>query len=272
MSTNLPVSTSWPQSSIALLAKLSWDLRNPTLIASCSAVQPNQTRHAVHHAALSQTQPAQRPGSPSRSTAEHPSQRPSVIIRSSEYSVRFHAYIRERSSLISRSKDAEAVSQEHSIALLLIAASERARSCSPGIAVCRTSCRLHQAQLLLHACSQALSVTQSCTVLVGYTGSRLLIRPGPRKLPFRTPSWVRAPLPAFTGPVGLHTYRQGAKLSQHSAACSILGASRGPGPCRPRNQQGAIPQHHRLHRRPPRSTTLPSPPSSSRGSAVQSPD
>lgn len=73
----------------------------------------------------------------------------------------------------------------------------------------------------------------------------------PHKLPFRTPSWVRAPLPAFTGPVGLHTYRQGAKLSQHSAACSILDASRGPRPCRPRDQQGAIPQHHRLHRCPP---------------------
>lgn len=97
--------------------------------------------------------------------------------------MRFHAYIRERSSLISRSKDAEAVSQQHSIALLLIAASERARSCSPGIAVCRTSCRLHQAQLLLHAGSQALSVTQSCTVLVGYTGSRLLIRPGLTSFP-----------------------------------------------------------------------------------------
>lgn len=46
----------------------------------------------------------------------------SLIVRSSEYSVRFPASIRERSSLISRSKDAAAVAQEHGLALLLIAA------------------------------------------------------------------------------------------------------------------------------------------------------
>lgn len=68
---------------------------------------------------------------------------------------------------------------------------------------------------------------------------------------FRTPSWVRATLPAFTGPVGLHPYRQGAKSSQHSAACSILATARGPGPGRRRDQQGTVPQHHRLHRCPP---------------------
>ncbi|UKZ68674.1 uncharacterized protein TrAtP1_009696 [Trichoderma atroviride] len=72
-----------------------------------------------------------------------------------------------------------------------------------------------------------------------------------RQLAFRTPGWARATPPAFTGPVGLHPYRQGAKPSQHSAACSILATVRGPGPGRPRDQQGTVPQHHRLHRRPP---------------------
>lgn len=65
--------------------------------------------------------------------------------------MRFHA-IRERSSLISRSKDAAAVAlmlQEHGFALLPIAG--RARSCSPGI-----TSTLHQAQMLLQCLQPSL--------------------------------------------------------------------------------------------------------------------
>lgn len=201
----------------------------------------------------------QRPGSPSRSSAEHRTQQPTVIVRSSEYSVRFHASIRERSSLISRSKDA-AGSVDVTGAQLRTIARRWARAflqprhhkhvaSGPNAAAMRAAepCPSHKAA----PCSCSCSIT-GLAGLPGYTGRRAHAGEYDQApLPHSELGSCNAACTAFTGPVGLHPYRQGAKPSQHSAACSILATVRGPGPGRPRDQQGTVPQHHRLHRCPP---------------------
>lgn len=244
-SINLPVSTTRPQSSIALLAKLSWDLRSPHR----RQLQPNETRRRPRRAvsdatawlAFGQLLEA------AQNIANCDCQELGVLRA-------IPRLIRERSSLISRSKDAAAVAlQEHSFALLPIAGraflqprhhkhvASGPNAATPMLAA--QPCPSHKAA----PCPEP---TVQCSRVDG------LMLVNTTRYVFRTPSWVRATLPAFTGPVGLHPYRQGAKPSQHSAACSILATVRGPGPGRPRANREPFPSTI-VSIAAPRSTTLP---------------
>ncbi|KAK1237003.1 hypothetical protein MKX08_007951 [Trichoderma sp. CBMAI-0020] len=118
-----------------------------------------------------------------------------VIARSSGYSVRFHAAYasRPRSSRDPDTQQQQSVLPAHSFALLPIAGRVPAA-------------RHHSTAHCINACSPALSITQRGQDI---RVDGLMLVNTTRQPAFRTPSWARATPPAFTGPVGLHPYRQG---------------------------------------------------------------
>lgn len=149
---NLPVSTTRPQSSIALLAKLSWDLRSPHRPSAAAkrdtpSSAPRCLRCSRHNGLARLLEAAQNIAASGQG----------VIARSSEYSVRFHASYASgpRSSRDPKTQQYSSSSSSVNVtgAQLRTIAHRwaRARSCSPGITNPRRT--LHQAQML-HQCLQ----------------------------------------------------------------------------------------------------------------------
>lgn len=141
---NLPVSTTRPQSSIALLAKLSWDLRSPHRPSAAAkrdtpSSAPRCLRCSRHNGLARLLEAAQNIAASGQG----------VIARSSEYSVRFHASYASgpRSSRDPKTQQYSSSSSSVNVtrAQLRTIAHRwaRARSCSPGITNPRRT--LHQA-------------------------------------------------------------------------------------------------------------------------------
>ncbi|RFU75483.1 pak domain-containing [Trichoderma arundinaceum] len=205
------------------------------------AAEPSETRRL--HAALSQTQPARRHASPSRSTHRTP-----VEILSGARSTPCDSTPTYASG---------PRSSRNGVPGDRCAGQFWRRSSSAthhGFALSATSA--------LHAAA-ALSVTQS----VGYPHKLLSRTPGSsiqsRALAARP---ARATLSAFTGPIGLRT---GCWQSQSSAGCNIPGLPGVPNPVGRETNRELFPSTI-VSIRVPLLTTLPNPPQ--RGSAVQSPE
>lgn len=220
---NLPVSTNRPQPSIALFSQIIVASSQPSSPVSCSP-----TRHAVARAALSQMQLSQRPGSPSRSSAEHTASKSRSTPCDSTSGPRSSRDPRHSSHITQPGAQLRTIANRCCCARAFLQPGHH-KPCSyvaSGPNAAAQPCPSHKdiRELVLSQASER-GLVQRC---------------------------LRSPVPSACS--HLDRVLNHPSSRQHAASWPPPG---GAGPCRPRDQQGAIPQHHRLHRwPPPRLTTL----------------